>query len=344
MIGLTIMDEQNKSYKKIETNSLMALCEIGDDYFNFCDELESLIESKKNEYLIDTVYRIMQGHFTIGNGKIKQFVEKYQNIIEIMKKYRCLVNMTILKYDSNGKPKKNYSEEYFCQYISEHRNDVDLIKQVAFKLKSLGFDEIMLCENLEFTGSEYKYSTLYGRNVQFLENIEIIPAYYIDSIEYKTNGSCYRMTIPTTGYGIKKEVSSYGRKIELNSLVFDPSRLPNEITIDSIIGVIIQQANERKNEYQVIQYLVDMGISIDDLMEEFIRTYKVIEKIDGVNNMNDLKQILYNISREITKLKLASLKCEKETIDSSEKISKEKIENEKKLYLVRRESSKYDLD
>lgn len=343
MIDSIIIEDKNKSYKKIETNSLIALCEIGDDYCKFCDELEALIESKKNECLIYTVYRIMQGHFTIGHGKIKQFVKKYQNVIEIMKKHYCLANMTLLKYDYNGKPKNDSTEKYFYRYISEHKNDVDLIREVVLKIKSLGFGEIIFGENMDFTGIEYELGTFYG-SFKFMENIEIIPAYSSDPIKYKTNDSCYRMTISRTGCGKYMDVSSYGRKIELNSLIFNPDRLPNEITKESTIQVISQQANERKDGYQIIRYLVDMSVSIDDLMKNFICTQKVIENIDNVKNKDELKQILQNISKKIEELKFASLEYEKVAIDSSEKIDEKKIETEKQLYLKRREWSKYDLD
>lgn len=321
-----IIEKVHKHCKEIKINSLIALCEIN-NYDSFCEELESLIASNKNEALIYKMFCIMQGKFIIGYKKYKEFVKKYQDTIEIMKKYHCLSDMTIFKYNPNGKLNKSSTEDYFFKFISYHKDDIDTIKNLALKIKSLGFDKIVYGENLDFTDIEYRFYTSYNDDFEYLENMEVIPAYNRNPIKYKTNGSCYRMTISADGCG---------REIELNSLIFDPNRLPNELTKESTIEAIIKLANEMKDEYQHIRDSVAMSISTDDLMTQYNNTKKIIERINGTKNKEELNQILHNILKEITELKLASLEFENETIASSEKIDEDRIETEKQLYLGRR--------
>lgn len=330
-----IIEKTRKHCKEIKINSLIALCEIK-DYDSFCKELESLIESKKNKDLIYKMFRIMQGKFIIGYKKYKEFVKKYQDTIEIMKKYYCLSDMTFFKYNSDGKPNKSSTEDYFFKFISEHKDDIDTIKNVAIKIKALGFDKIIYGEKLDFTDIEYKLDTSYSSDFEYLENMEVIPTYNRNPIQYRTNGSCYRMTISTIGYGNNQDISRYGREIELNSLIFDPNRLPNELTKESTIEAIVKLADERKDEYQYIRDSVDMSVSTDDLMTQYNYTKKIVERINGIKNKEELNQMLHNILKEITELKLASLKFENEAITSSEKIDEDRIETEKKLYLERR--------
>jgi hypothetical protein len=342
MIYSAIVEEKQKHCKEIQTNSLIALCEM-ENYDKFCQELESLIASEENKDLIYKVYNIMQGNLTIGNKKLKNFVKKYQDIIEIMKKYHCLSDMTIYKYHSDGKPDDSSNEDYFFKFISEHKEDIETIKNIAIKIKNLGFDKIIYGEKLDFTDVEYQLDTLYGSDIKFLENIDVIPTYNLNPIIYKTNDSCYCMTVGTFGYGNKK-ISDYGREIELNSLIFDPQRLPNEITVESTIGTIIKLVENSKKEYQIIKDSVDMSIFTEDLMIQYNRTKNIIESIENLKNKEEIKQILHNILREITELKLASLSFENEIIDCYEKIDEDKMEDEKKLYLKRRQCASNDID
>ncbi len=277
----------------------------------------------------------MQGKFTIGNAKYKKFVEKYKDIIEIMKKNHCLSDMTIFKYNLHGKSQQDSSEEYFFNYICDHKNDIAKIKNVALRIKKLGIDTIVFGEELNFDGFEYKMCNS-SSDFKFFENIEVLPTYSSSYIRYKSNGSCYCITVTILGSGTYQEISDFGREIELNSLIFDPNRLPNEITKETTIDVITKQMEESKKEYQSVRNSVDMSVSTDDLMEQFKNTKETIEKIDNPNNNEQLKQILNNILDGITELQQASSEFEKQTIDSSKHISKEIIKTEKKAFLSSR--------
>lgn len=344
MIYSAVIEKRNKYCKKIQTNHLIVLCEVGEDYKSFCDDLEELIKSKSNRDLVSKVYHVMQGKLSIGSNKYKEFIEKHKHTIEIMNKYSCLSNLTVLSYDEKGKRRENLAEDYFYQYIQEHNEDIETIKAVALKIKDLGFNEINFGEKLDFTEIEYELDTSYGSDFAFLEDMKVNPTYLNSPIKYRTSGSCYCLILETNGYGSNKEVSRYGRNIELNSLIFDPNRLPNEITTESTIGIIRKLAEKKKAEHEDIRDSVNLSITISDLTSYFERLKEVTEKIDKIKDNQELVNLLSQMQNTLTQLQLFGVNFENQIIDSHTGITDETMKREKKLYLDRRYWASIDLD
>lgn len=326
----------DKQCKSISINHLIVLCKIGEDYKSFCDDLEKLIKSKTNKDLVYQAHQVMRGKFSIRSGKYKTFIEKHKHTIEIMNKYFCLRNLTVLSYDVKGNRRENLPEDYFYQYIQKNKEDIEIIKEIALKLKKLGFTEIKYGENLDFTEVEYNLDTSYGREFAFLENIEVNSTYLNNPIKYKTSSSCYCMCLASNGYGDKKEVSKYGREIYLNSLILEPDSLPNEITTESTIGVIRKLVDKKKKEYSDIRNSVDLSIATSDLKSQFEHLKQVIAKIDKVKNNEELSRVLEQMQSIMTQLQNFGDNFEKEIIDSNAGITEQTVEQEKKLYLDRR--------
>lgn len=340
MILSGIIEKEHKHCKKITTRKLIALCEM-ENYDIFCKELEELIKTKTNKDLIDKMYDIMQGKFRLKNKKYKDFVKKYDYIIEIMKKYNCLWDMTVGKYDAFGNAYKDSTEDFFCKFLIEHSDDIEKIKSIAIKINQLGFDEIIYGEKLDFTGIEYELEASYENEFEYLENIEVVPTYDNTTIKYKTTNSCYRMTIGTTGYGYTKRIKKYSKKIELNSLIFDVNRLPDEITIESTIGYINKLVELSKNDYQCVRDLVNINVSIEDLVNQYNYLKNIIENVENVKNKEEMKQVLYSILEEVEKLKSECLSFQKSIIVESDRIDESRVDEEKKLYLERRKKVSY---
>lgn len=334
----------NEQCKSISINHLITLCEIEEDYKSFCDDLEILIKSKTNKDLVNEAYQVMQGKFSIHSGKYKSFIEKHKRTIEIMKNYFCLSNLTVLSYDTKGNRRENLPEDYFYQYIQKNKEDIEIIKKVAFKIKKLGFEKIEFGENLDFTEVVYDLDAFYGSEFAFLENIEVNPTYLKNPIKYKTNGSCYCMCLGSSGYGDKKEVSKYDRKIYLNSLILDPNSLPDEITTESTIEVIKKLADNKKTEYSNIRNYVDLSIATSDLRSHFEHLKQVVAKIDKIKNNEELTSVLYQMQIIMIQLQNLDENFEKEIIDSNTSITKPTMEQEKKLYLERRDWSSIHVD
>lgn len=334
-------DEQCKN---ISTNHLMALCEIGEDYKTFCDELEMLIKSKTNIDFVVKVCKSMQGKFSIYSGKYKSFIEKHKDTIEIMNKYNCLRNLTVLSYDTKGNRRKNLPEDYFYEYIQNNRENLDIIKEVILNLKKLGFTEIEYGENLDFTETDYDLDLSYGSTFAFLENIEVNSTYLGNPIKYRSNGSHYCIYLETNGYGDKKEISKYNRKIYLNSLILDSNTLPNEITIDSTIGIIKRLADSQKSEFSDVRNSVDLSIATIDLKNQYEYLKQVINKIDKAKNNEELSRILEQMQSIMMQLQKFNKNFEEEIIDSNASITEQTLEQEKKLYLDRRYLNSIDVD
>lgn len=326
-------DEQCKS---ININHLITLCEVGEDYKSFCDDLEILIKSKTNKDFVKEAYQAMQGKFFIRSSKYKSFIEKHKKTIEIMNKYFCLSNLTVLSYDTKGNHRENLPEDYFYQYIQQNKENIEKIKEVALKLKKLGFNKIEYGENLDFTEFEYNLYTFYESDFAFLENIEVNPTYLNNPIKYKTNSSCYCMCLTSRSYGSKKEVSKYGRKIYLNSLMLDSNSLPDEITTEATIGVIKKLADDKKTEYSDIRDSVDLSIATSDLKTQFEHLKQVIGRIDKIKDNEELAGTLCQMQSIVMQLQNFGEHFEKEIIDSNTNITVQTMGKEKKLYLQRR--------
>lgn len=324
--------------KKIKTNCLIALCEI-ENYDTFCRELERLIVSRGNKDLIYKMYRVMTGKIVFGKRKYKDFVKKYQDVIEIMKKNHCLCEMTISKYNAYGKSYIDSTENYFFEYITAHKEDIETIKNLAIKIRKLGFSEIIYDENFDFTSTEYK---LDGFGVDYLDNMEIIPTYNNSPIGYKTTDSCYCVRVGISGYGKDITLSSYDKSIKLNNLIFDANRLPSEITLESTVDVIKKLADDSKQEGKVIKELVDVSVAIDDLVIQYNEIERIIESVENADNREQLKQILNNILEEIKRLKSTSSSFRQDAVNDFENLSEEKIEQEKQQYLIRRYNAGID--
>lgn len=331
MIYSSVIEKRNRHCKKIDINHLIILCEIGEDYKSFCDDLERLVKSKSNRCLVSKVYQVMQGKLSIGSNKYKKFIEKHKHTIEIMKKYSRLGDLTVLSYDEKGKRIENLDEDYFYNYIQEHTEDIETIKAVVLKIKNLGFDKINFGEKLDFTGIEYKLDTLYESYFSFLENMQVIPTYLNSPIKYKTNGSCYRLNLK-----VNKVIDKYDREIELNSLIFDPNRLPNEITAESTIDIIKKLSENKKEEHEDIRNSIDLSITTSDITNYFECLKKVAERINKTKDNQELMDLLNKMQDILVQLQSFGVNFENQVIASHLSISDETMEREKKLYLDRR--------
>ncbi len=336
--------KSSKNLKKIPVNHLLVLCEVKDDYQLFCNDLENLIKSKGNRYLVRRVYHIIQGDLPNYSSKYKKFIEKHRHTIEIMNKYSCLSNLTVLSYDEKGKHRNNLPEDYFYEYIQEHKEDIETIKAVTLKIKSLGFEEINFDENLDFTKNEYELRDSFRSSFVFLENMEAIPTYLESPVKYRTNGSCYCMTLIPSSYGYCQKINIFGRRIGLNNLIFDPNRLPEEITPESTIEVIKKLAQKKKTEHNDLQNVVDLSITTSDLADYYRKLKEVSEKIIRINNNPELTNILSQIQNALQQLESFRASFEEQTINSHPDITDETIQKEKKLYLDRRDWNSIDLD
>ena len=124
------MNTNNNEVKEINTNHLIVLCEIFDDYEDFYKDLEELIKSKTDKDLVQKVYDfIMKEKHFFRNKKYDAFIAKHKNTIGVMNEYSCLFNLTVLSYNSKGGRRENLAEDYFFEYLEQHKEEIGIIKQ-----------------------------------------------------------------------------------------------------------------------------------------------------------------------------------------------------------------------
>ncbi len=338
------MNTNNNEVKEINTNHLIALCEIFDDYKEFYRDLEELIKSKTNKNLVRKVYDyITKKTSFFRNKKYDAFIAKHKNTIDIMIEYFSLSNLTVLSYDIKGERKGTLAVDYFFKYLKQHQEDIETIKQVALKIKELGIDRITFGKDLDFTKYYHLLNTAYDCEFAFLTDLEIIPSYSNGAIKYKTNSSPYLMYLKLDHfYGSEDKISKYRRKIELNSLIFNPNLLPNEITVEATIGVIKALAEEQKEVSKDIEDSVDISIATDDLKKEFVSLKKSYEEIAKLKDNQELKDILLEMQNVIAKLQLFEENFEQSVIDTHPSLNKDIMKKEKTAEEDRRYNSSID--
>lgn len=341
--------------KSIEINVLMALCEMGENYKVFCDDIDLIISKEEGNWSID-LYKFIKGEgnwpidlyksdtFVIPK-KFRLFVEKHSRNIEIMIKYDCLYDFTVRNYDNNGQSYSNLGIDYFYNYIGRHLKEINLIKLIVCRIKLLGIRYVYLDEELDFTTNEYfcdfSLSFLYDHEFSFLENMNILSVSN-NLIKYTTTDSCYSIQLNTDG----KTIKEYNRKILLNCLTFNPNRLPNDITINSTFDVILKLAN-KCNKSQLlkdIQNSIKLYMAILDLKQQYERLKNVYESIDKIKNNQEFLNLINQMNFIITKLQSLGVDFETQIIDEYVEVTPEIMEKEKRMYLDRKILSSIDID
>lgn len=329
--------EQNHT---IRINSLIALCHILDDFEEFNKRLVSSL-SFKNYNDIYNLSKVSKGEKCFNSKKAKKFYQENKSVIDTINKHYNIHSFISYNYDPKGNPDNELN--YFYQYISKNRENLDKIISVLEKLKELGFKKIKLNEELDFSQEKYTFYSYYNNStVIYLENLEAIPNYTND-ITYKTNGSNYKMKLGVSLWG-KYIISEYDREIILNNLTFDVDRLPTAISKEQIIDKILELPTAKKEEYTIIRNSVDLSVSTDDLLSMFYSVNRSINSLEDVNKKEELIQLLSNIKEDILKMQAISAEYNKEVANNNENITETLLEKEKEAYQRRREFSRMHLD
>lgn len=280
----------------------------------------------------------MQENIFINNEKYDAFIEKHKHTIEVMKKYCCLSNFMLWYFDSNGEMKNDFFllDDYILEYIEKHKEDINTMKQVVLKIKELGIEVITFGEYLDFTKQSYSLSipllnTSYDAEFDFLENMECTPTYPSsnNTTKYKTSSSHYLIHL-TLYHPKNRGIKSYNvRGIELNSLVFNPSLLPNEITVKSTINVIKALIEKSKEESKDIKDAIDVSIATDSLKSEFKSLKKRYDAIVKVKDNQELKELLIGMQNIMVKLQTFEESFTQQIIDTYPDLSEDIIKKEK---------------
>ena len=333
------MKKQNKTIS-VEVNNLIALCNILNDYTKFTQNLKELIKNNNSRNIAFILYKISKGEFVFSSRKEKKFYKDNKSVIDTINKYSNIQNITI-----NYLTEEN-SLDFFYKYIKKHQDNLERILSVLEKIEELGFDKLEFDEENDFTNTIYEIDTRsYINDISYLDNIEIVPNYENNIVEYKTTGSNYKIDVHLRFNKIQEY--KYRKTIIVNSLLFDPKRLPEEITEETIYDKIVSLKKKEQESCNKIRSSVDLSISIDDLYTQFENINKIIEQLNNEENkeqLPELRELLLEFKNNLNQLQKISSEYNERIIKENPNITKEMLKKEKKKYLKRRDWASIDID
>lgn len=316
--------------KEISILDLLALLEVFNEYAEFEEDLNKLLNNKNS---INSLYKIRElanGEKVLCSRNIKNFYKKHKNTI---KKIHNIVNIQSFIYHSFDWDKQTN----IYKYLDSHRGEISKIKEVVLKLKELGIDKIEFDETFDFTAKKYYMWTWLADNtsIHYVSDIESIPGYQSDKIVYQTNSSPFELKIGTS-FG---ELSKKYNRAKLNSLTFDKDLLPNEISKSEIIKPIQEAKKEKKNDFDAIKNIVDLRQAESLLTERLKRLEEILQNIDALNKKEKVKIALVEIKKQIENIKEEISSYEDAVVDESTYITPDVLDKEEEAYERRKRDS-----
>ena len=320
--------------KKVYTgdiDNLIALCHIIDEFPQFERNLLSAMHNEYNSMFVSQLFDVSKGKSFLLAHKAKKFYNENKNVIDTINRYSNIFNFINSNYSwyesSVG------TIRFFYKYLCENRDKKYQILSVLERMKQLGFNVFEFDENADFTKETYGVYYSFDRNdeISCVANAEVIPSYET-FITYKTNDSAYKMQL-RVGHD---NISWYGRRIILNSLVFDPNSLPKKIDRESTHGKLLDLKKEQKALSDTIIRSVDLGVSIIDLDAQVSRVNRVIERMDSAKNLSELIEVSRRFREDLEKMKKLSDEYNRNISESEPLLTPEILESEKTEFLRRR--------
>ena len=125
--------------------------------------------------------------------------------------------------------------------------------------------------------------------------------------------------------------------------MFDINTLPEKIDREHIFDFLISKIIKNENKSLVIRNSVDFKVSVLDLAHEFSNSSNIIKNIDALKDKREIFEALLGIKIYLEKLKELSIEYDKSILEQEESLTQEILEEEKNLYLMRRNYSKLDI-
>lgn len=328
-----------KEIPKMETRSLLAMCYILDDYHRFGDAIIASQKKVKNRDFSYDLLKVTQGRKIIGGHEAKRIYNEFKDVIDTINEYGYVSNFIMSNFCWGEK----YQEiaEYFYEYLIANRENLETIKAVLSKLIELKFDNIEFDTGLDFSEKKYSLSNNLYHSIHFNYIAEAlpIPQYNANSVRYYSETTPYEMEI-TASLG---QITEYGRKIKLNTLVFDPSLLPDKITKETVFDSLVDLKNQTKEEVTAIRNAVDLSIGIEDLQYMIENTMRIIDTIEDETIKLNLLNSATIMLEQIGKMKIERDALESQIQEEHPTITEQKLTLEKKLYKQRRDYESIDL-
>lgn len=311
------------------TKNMIAFCHIINEFEKFRKNLSS-INAKNYESFVQQLYEVSTGKFKIRAKKAKKFYNENKSVIDTINKY-SQINEFLIELDVK------YETSIVYKYIMNNKSKIIKILDVLEELKYLGFEKFILDEEFDFTKKTYKADEIFEINfkVVYVDNIEVIPNYG-EAISYKTTNSNYEINLETS----YDHFSNFGKKIYLNSLVFDKNRLPKKIDKETIFNLILNLKDSQEKNNTIIRDSVDMNIKILDFQELLNSIDKRINNLSNIEYKEKLVLTLASIKNDFENLKKICSEYDSSIIKQEPLLTKEILDNEKKIAIKNNEFRK----
>ena len=311
----------------ISVIDLLALIDVFNEYEQFNKHLSAILNTRDSIDVLLKIGMLSRGEKGIYSKKVREFCIKHKDTLD---KINAHVNVpSFICHSSDFEKDSN-----IYKYLSNHRDELDTIKDVVLKLKELGVDKIELSEDFDFTTKKYyMYSWSHDNtNIHYVDGIEAIPGYQTEKIFYTTSDSDFEIRFDMS-FGI---LSKRYNKARVRSLIFDKSKLPYCVSKEDIVCPILAARDKKMDDYSAIRRIVDMRMVEVDLRGKLDKLDKAMENVDSLKNARadlvEIRALLINIQNELRKY-------EEEVIASSTYITAEVLDEEVKAYERRKRDS-----
>ena len=333
---------ENRHIKSMSVDDMIALLHIFYQFENFNKNILKYIENAKSYQDIFDLCELCNNRKVLGAKKAKDFYKNNKQTIEIINKYSSASKFISENYNACGVNQTSCINKLY-EYLKKHTDEFNSIEFLLLRIKELNFQTIHFDERRDFKNEVYNVETEYGMNVDivYTENMEAIPIYSPDNIDYTTTSSNYRIAMRVEHEKDKKLVP---KEITVNNLTFDLMSLPKTITKEEIFDKILELREEKEDSCISIQDSIDLSVAIDDLCSVFSKTNSIVEKLKSVKSKAQLKRVMSKIKENINTLQLISNNYDKSITKDNSEITKEILRSEKKKYLEKRLENNIDLD
>ena len=269
------------------TKNIIALCYILDSFEEFSERLKNAIPTKYNRSFISNLYDISMGKINFSL-KTRRFYKENKTVIDTINKYSNLLLYTNFSYDGQDYLENEESLRFFHKYIMEHRGDLETILRVLNKIEQLKIDEIKLDKHMDFSKEEYELHYWKSENYRYvlLNNLVLVPSGETDLIRYKSTNSDYKIVASRGACKSSYLDAQMASQITLNSLIFNPDKLPNDASVDGIYKTVFGLKKQNKGKYTEISHL-DVG----KLSNEPFEDDNIMDFEDPIEYTGKVKQL-----------------------------------------------------
>jgi cell fate (sporulation/competence/biofilm development) regulator YlbF (YheA/YmcA/DUF963 family) len=318
---------------KIYTNTFIGLCFIIDEYDEFRLDFKQLFMKIKNVHnIIISIDRLVNDTSSRVDKRVKPLYYKYQEQLHNINNHIRISDFLNDAFTYLGEPKGDIKE--FHELLQDNRDEAFKALNVLFKLEYLDIHQISYHQEYDFIDTVYEMDKELNKNDKFfyVENLVTIPSYSDDKVKYITNDSIYEITLKPTSYpeGVR------GKIIKLQSLYFNPNRLPQRINRETTYEEILRKASTLESSNKAMKNSVDLSLSLSDIEKAYQELDKTFDSIEESSNKEELLEALKKIREGIDIVQVVSSKCDEAVLDSTSSMDQELLTHEKNVELAKR--------